>query len=403
MADKEEFFRFETNRDVTLIESFEEIQLIDPLRLALNEEGITEPLPILKQCYRAFNDESNLIIFLPPASGKNILISLSILGSINYSDPYPQVIIVEPRIYLIPEMLNTLTHYAKYLQPTFLITSRETKIADDIKKLPESQIIIGTSKRINSMIKSRKKFFSHVGLLIIDAGGGIYEKKTTEDSKESEEWKDQGETLHEIIKKLGRNVRKRWVSGNMHEDFFIKRVSEYTPDPLIIKSCFQVAVAGGQIHYKIECTDEDDKLEKLKHLMSQNPDTQKIIFCKFQNLERLTQEIKQGFERVLEIMNLIARDQLHEAYSNFKEKQYMACICQSKGYLIRQLYTTQQVEIYNYDMGKSKKKYLKRIRRNGLYKQGDKIFNFLITDEEKQKLARIEEKYGYIMQNSSFN
>ncbi|CAG9324642.1 unnamed protein product [Blepharisma stoltei] len=403
MADSENYFILESNKNLAFISSYSDIPLKQPLMQVLEEEGIREPLPLHKQCLQSFLDEPQVMLFIPPATGKALLLCLGIFQLIDINLNQPQVIIVEPRKYLIDEMAIVLEKWGKYLSPTIVQTTGENDRNADLAKIQNSQIVIGTSGRLNNFLKFNQSLFRHVSLIVIDAGGGIHQPNSSKNAEERKDWVDQGNAVFGIINKLNKNVKKWWISNPTNEESFIKRVTKNPRNLLTISAKFQVAVAGGLIHYKLDCTDEVDKLQKLKHLLSRDPEKQKIIFCKKENLEKLQTEIGNSYGDILLFSNQMDKNQLKEMLESFRNRQYLIGICPSKGFLMRQLDTKDPIEIYNYDIAKSKKKYLRRIRRNGFFKQGDKVFNFPINEEEKDKLAKIERKYSYEMQNLSLD
>ncbi|CAG9324639.1 unnamed protein product [Blepharisma stoltei] len=393
MADSDNFFTLESNREISPIEAYEDIPLREPLLEVLDEEEIRErPLPLHKHCLRTFLEERRIILFSPPATGKGSLLALAIFQLFDSRRRLPQVLILESRKYLVSEMYRTLQKWGKHFTPSILQTTGESNFAVDLNTAKTAQIIVGTTGRILSMVNKRRDYFNMVEIVVIDAGGGLQRNNSYQESQRKSQY-DEGPTPIEVLKRLHENVRTWWISCYRDQDF-IEKICRQTRDPIILNTAFTVPVPEGMIHYKVSYRNPDEKLQKLKTLLNRSPRVQKVIYCRSdETMMDLQSELEEKWSTFI-LIHSMENKNLVQLLQEFKNKGFLICICASKRYIIRQIDTLDPIEVYNFDMPKKHEKYIKRIRRNGFLKC-DTIFSFVSSEEDREMVSEIENSYSY--------
>lgn len=170
-------------------------------------------------------------------------------------------------------------------------------------------------------------------------------------------------------------------------------MTEIHKDPLIIN--IKSHIPGGFKHYKIRSN--DSKLECLKKCLANKNDVQKIIYCSGDDaVIDLQMELEKDYQTMC-LITVMGPDDVTDKLREFQNKQFLVLIVPSKQFIMRRIAVVDQIEIYNYSLPKSTKKYVTRIRRNGEYKH-DVIFSFIESEEDERKMSEISETFNYEIQ-----
>mgnify|MGYP000821303036 FL=1 len=143
--------------------TFEQLELIEPIRKALKKEKYTTPTPIQAEAIPVVLDGSDLLGCAQTGTGKTAAYSIPMLQKINPDVKKPQAIVLCPTRELAVQVAEEIRKLAKYMSDIKVLpVYGGQEIVRQIKSLKAGvQILVGTPGRVmDHMRRKTVKFLS---------------------------------------------------------------------------------------------------------------------------------------------------------------------------------------------------------------------------------------------------
>ena len=150
--------------------TFEQLELIEPIRKALKKEKYTTPTPIQAEAIPVVLDGSDLLGCAQTGTGKTAAYSIPMLQKINPDVKKPQAIVLCPTRELAVQVAEEIRKLAKYMSDIKVLpVYGGQEIVRQIKSLKAGvQIIVGTPGRVMDHMRRKTVKFDSVSMVILD-------------------------------------------------------------------------------------------------------------------------------------------------------------------------------------------------------------------------------------------
>ena len=158
----------EDNNEITIYESFEDLNLNENLLRGIYAMGYEKPSSIQQKAIKPFLDGGDLIAQSQSGTGKTATFVISILNSIK-EDMGTQAVIIAHTRELALQIHNVATALNQYLKYQILLLTGGTSVNQNIEELRNNpHILIATPGRLLDMLNKRKVNIRNMKYLVVD-------------------------------------------------------------------------------------------------------------------------------------------------------------------------------------------------------------------------------------------
>ena len=163
--------------------TFEQLELIEPIRKALKKEKYTTPTPIQAEAIPVVLDGSDLLGCAQTGTGKTAAYSIPMLQKINPDVKKPQAIVLCPTRELAVQVAEEIRKLAKYMSDIKVLpVYGGQEIVRQIKSLKTGvQIIVGTPGRVMDHMRRKTVKFDNINMVILDEADEMLDMGFRED------------------------------------------------------------------------------------------------------------------------------------------------------------------------------------------------------------------------------
>ncbi|PPE05529.1 DEAD/DEAH box helicase [Williamsoniiplasma lucivorax] len=149
--------------------TFKNLGLNPSILRALDKSGFDKPTQIQQQGIPVFMDDKNLFGKSSTGTGKTASFALPILHKIDIKNKHAQAIILAPTRELALQILDQIRKFSSMMENISIAPLiGGARMNDQIKKLKNSQIIVGTPGRINDHINRKTLKLDQIKTIILD-------------------------------------------------------------------------------------------------------------------------------------------------------------------------------------------------------------------------------------------
>ena len=363
--------------------SFEDLLLVEPLRLALEETGYTTPTPIQRQAIPPLLEGRDLIGCAQTGTGKTAAFALPILNRLaanprRLEPRRTRVLILTPTRELAIQIFESFKTYGKHLRTKYCVVFGGVGQGPQVKTLSTGvDILVATPGRLLDLIEQRHLNLAGLEVFVLD---------------EADRMLDMGfiQPIRKVIKMLPERRHNLFFSATMPPDI-LALASTMLVDPVRVEVT-PVSSTAERINQTLMNVDKDKKRDLLRHVLKDPAFKRVIVFTR----------TKHGANKVTEVLdkNGIRSEAIHgnksqtarqKALENFRAGRTRVLI--ATDIAARGIDIDEISHVINFELPNVAETYVHRIGRTARAGLSGKAISFC-DEEERAYLRDIERLIG---------
>lgn len=363
--------------------SFEDLLLVEPLRLALEETGYKTPTPIQQQAIPPLLAGRDLIGCAQTGTGKTAAFALPILNRLaanprRLEARKPRVLILTPTRELAIQIFDSFKTYGKHMKLKYAVVFGGVGQGPQVKALSTGvDILVATPGRLLDLIDQRYLTLQSLEVFVLD---------------EADRMLDMGfvQPIRKVIKMLPERRHNLFFSATMPPDI-LALASTMLVDPVRVEVT-PVSSTAELITQSLMNVDKDKKRDLLRHILKDPAFKRVIVFTR----------TKHGANKVTEILdrNGIRSEAIHgnksqtarqKALENFRAGHTRVLI--ATDIAARGIDIDEITHVINFELPNVAETYVHRIGRTARAGATGKAISFC-DEEERAYLRDIEKLIG---------
>ena len=382
----------ENNNDLKTYEKWDELDLKEELLRGIYGYGFESPSQIQKIAIKPIPDKKDVIAQAQSGTGKTGTFTISSLQRIDITEKTTQVMILAPTHELVKQIAFVVENIGSAMDGLVVKTLvGGTSVNDDIKQLKENvpHVVVGSTGRVNDMIRRRHLQTNHIKLFILDEA----------DEMLSGGFKEQ---VYQIFQNLSPEAQIAIFSATL-PPYILEMTDKFMNNPVKITMEPEKLNLEGIEQFYLALNDDNEKYDTLKKLFDFLTVNQSIIYVNsVQRVEDLYNAMVADGYSVVSIHSSMKREEREKSFKDFRTGTYRVLI--SSNVTSRGIDIQQVSIVINFDIPRSVNTYLHRIGRSGRWGRKGTAINF-ITRQDVGYMKRIESHYKSNIQElpSEFN
>lgn len=360
--------------------SFKKMGLSDNLINALKEQNIIRPTQIQKEAYKPIEEGKSVIGCSETGSGKTLAYLLPIFSKINAEDTHIQALIAVPTQELGIQVYRQIQRLSEAsgsnINAAQLIG--EGNINRQIEALKSKpHIVVGTTGRINKLIKMKKLSVHNVRTLVVDEADKMLSK-------------DNFEGLLELRRSLMKYTQVVMISASMDKKS-IELSNQFSQDYTVITLKNKTSIPQTIKHMFI-VTERRERIEMLRKVINAvNPDKAMIFANTAYDMEETIRKLQYhhySSDYLYGSDNKLQRKNAIEGFRNGNVRFLVSTDLASRGLQIDEIDA-----VFNINLPENSIEYQHRSGRCGRNgRQG--ICISIITENEIPKILSYQKAFG---------
>ncbi|HTL82407.1 MAG TPA: DEAD/DEAH box helicase [Bacteroidia bacterium] len=362
--------------------SFDNLNIIAPILMALKEEGYTQPTPIQQQAIPIVLRRKDLLGCAQTGTGKTAAFAIPVLQLMNESKQPGRknirALVLTPTRELAIQIDESFRNYGRHLDLKSLV------IYGGVGQKPQTDalrqgvdILIATPGRLLDLIDQRHISLSHVEYFILDEADRMLDMGFIHDVKK-------------IIARLPQKKQTLFFSATMPME--ITRLSAsilHQPERVEVTP---QATTAETVQQKIYFVDKGNKKQLLIHLLQDPAIVTTLVFARTKHgADRVARDLTRAGIRAEAIHGDKSQNARQRALSNFKAKQTRVLV--ATDIAARGIDVDELAYVVNYDMPNVPETYVHRIGRTGRAGASGMAISFC-DNEEREYLRDITKLIG---------
>ena len=382
----------ENNNDLKTYEKWDEFDLKEELLRGIYSYGFESPSQIQKTAIKPILDKKDVIAQAQSGTGKTGTFTISSLQRIDVTEKNTQVMILAPTHELVKQIAFVVENIGSAMDGLVVKTLvGGTSVNEDIKQLKENvpHVVVGSTGRVNDMIRRRHLQTNHIKLFILDEA----------DEMLSGGFKEQ---VYQIFQNLSPEAKIAIFSATL-PPYILEMTNKFMNNPVKITMEPEKLNLEGIEQFYLALNDDNEKYDTLKKLFDFLTVNQSIVYVNsVQRVEDLYNAMVADGYSVVSIHSSMKREEREKSFKDFRTGTYRVLI--SSNVTSRGIDIQQVSIVINFDIPRSVNTYLHRIGRSGRWGRKGKAINF-ITRQDVGYMKRIESHYKSNIQElpSEFN
>jgi len=382
----------ENNNDLKTYEKWDELDLKEELLRGIYGYGFESPSQIQKTAIKPILEKKDVIAQAQSGTGKTGTFTISSLQRIDITEKTTQVMILAPTHELVKQIAFVVENIGSAMDGLVVKTLvGGTSVNDDIKQLKENvpHVVVGSTGRVNDMIRRRHLQTNHIKLFILDEA----------DEMLSGGFKEQ---VYQIFQNLSPEAQIAIFSATL-PPYILEMTDKFMNNPVKITMEPEKLNLEGIEQFYLALNDDNEKYDTLKKLFDFLTVNQSIIYVNsVQRVEDLYNAMVADGYSVVSIHSSMKREEREKSFKDFRTGTYRVLI--SSNVTSRGIDIQQVSIVINFDIPRSVNTYLHRIGRSGRWGRKGTAINF-ITRQDVGYMKRIESHYKSNIQElpSEFN
>ncbi|WP_456461982.1 DEAD/DEAH box helicase [Reichenbachiella sp.] len=372
------------------MQTFDSLQLKNPLKNVIADFGFEQPTPIQVQAYPVILSGKDVVGVSQTGTGKTFAYMLPLLQELKFSkQQHPRILILVPTRELVTQVVEQIESLAKYINIRVLGVFGESNIRVQKEALAEGQdIIVATPGRLYDLIINRALQPRDIAKLVIDEVDVMLDLG----------FRVQLTNLFELLPSKRQNIM---FSATMTEEVDTL-IEEFFDAPAKIS----IAVSGTPLdNIQQSCYEVKNfhtKTRLLNHLLEDRNEFHKVVV--FISNKKLADRLFEAVEELFGAQVCIIHSNKSQNYrlrsvEEFDEGSKRILI--ATDVIARGLDLDKVSHVINFDVPKYAENYMHRIGRTGRAEELGKSILFFTEKEKKQKEA-IESLMDYQIPSVEF-
>ena len=365
---------------------FENLNLIEPILKALQEEGYTSPTPIQEQSIPVLLQGKDLLGCAQTGTGKTAAFGIPLLQKIDPKNRKLQAIILCPTRELAIQVADEIRRLSKFMHGIKILPVYGGQdIGKQIRSLKGGvQLVIGTPGRVMDHLRRRTLRFDNLHTIVLDEADEMLNMGFREDIETI--LKDAPEERQTVLFSATMPKPIMDITKNYQKDAVLVRVVK---KELTVKNI-------DQYYYEVKQKNKEEVLSRLLDMY--NPKLS-LVFCNTKKrVDELTEALKgRGYfaEGLHGDMKQSQRDRVMKGFRSGKTEILIATDVAARGIDVDDVEA-----VFNYDVPQDDEFYVHRIGRTGRAGKEGMSFtlasrreSFRIREIERVCKTKLEEKH----------
>ena len=370
----------DSKQDLTLYDSFDDMNLNDDLTRGIYSYGFEKPSKIQQIAIVPMSKHTDILAQSQSGTGKTGAFTI---GSFSVVDPnikLPQVLVICPTRELSQQTERVVTALGSYMNIKVLSATGGNRLQSDISILRGgAQFVVGTPGRIFDLIRRGDLVVEHMKYVILDEADQMLEDL----------FSDQIKAI--LDSHFPNSTRLALFSATMPANV-LDIAENYLSNPVRILLPPDEVTLKGIKQYYVELEREDWKLPVLLDLYQQIAVNQALIYVnKRQKAEWLAKQLAQHGFTLEYIHGEMEVGERKKRMDDFRSGSVRVLI--STDLLARGIDVQQVSLVVNYELPVQRENYIHRIGRSGRYGKKGVAIN-LVHGDEKNMMKDIEKHYS---------
>ncbi|HFA51558.1 MAG TPA: DEAD/DEAH box helicase [Bacteroidetes bacterium] len=359
--------------------TFDDLNLNNPLRMALADMGISEPTAIQRKVFSPIMEGRDVVGIAQTGTGKTYAYLLPVLRLWKFTkSPYPQIMIVVPTRELVAQVVDEIEKLATYMDVIAVGVYGGTNMkTQSVKVTAGLDIVVGTPGRLVDLMLTGALQAKKIKKLIID---------------EVDEMLNLGfrTQLKNIIDFLPEKRQNLMFSATMTEEVekVINRFTDYYKK-------LETAPSGAPLEnieqYAYEVPNFNSKANLLELLLNIDAEIKKLLV--FVSTKKMADALYERMAPIFEekvgvIHSSKSQNNRFATVDKFQDGTYRFII--ATDIIARGLDVSSVTHIINFDLTDTAEKYIHRIGRTGRAEKKGIAISF-VSEKEKEYKKKIEE------------
>ena len=359
--------------------SFDDMNLKSSLLEGVYLYGFKKPSMIQIKGIQSLNTGKDCILQSQSGTGKTATYLLGVMNRIEENKKL-QGMIITPTRELSEQVYNVAKKISKKSKFKICLSVGGTNIYNNIQKLKNSNLIIGTIGRIHHLIEENKINFHTLKFFVLDEADDILSDGISK-------------KLRNIFDKLNDKTQLCLISATLSSSVFhVSKKMMHDPIKVLLKKNEIVVDLISQFYLDVEL--EEYKFDVLLDLYNLISTSQVIIFCNtIRKVNWLTENLKKNNFSITSIHGKMTQEDRNEIVKDFRDGKTRLLL--TTDLLARGIDIPQVNLVINYDLPQNKETYIHRIGRCGRFgKKGISISMVKMEDSSDVKcLNRMKNFY----------
>jgi ATP-dependent RNA helicase RhlE len=359
------------------LKTFQELDLIDPLRKALADEAYETPTPIQAQTIPAALQGRDVLGCAQTGTGKTAAFALPILNRLGNDKRRatanrPQALILAPTRELAIQIGESFATYGKHLKLRYALVYGGVSQVNQVRSLDRgAHVLVATPGRLLDLMGQGSIDLRELEVFVLDEADRMLDMGFLPD-------------LKKIIAALPKNRQSLFFSATMPPNI-IELSQQLLTDPVSVNVTPKSTSVRG-IHQQVLFVDRSEKHEILKQLLSLDEVERAIVFTRTKRGANVVADklLKSGITAVA-IHGNKSQNARQRALELFRRKEVRVLVATDVA--ARGIDIDGITHVINYDMPVEAESYVHRIGRTGRAGAEGIALSFCTSDEYEELLA----------------
>ena len=364
------------------IKTFEQLEIKPDLLKGVYLYGFKNPSKIQIKGISAISTGKDCLLQSQSGTGKTGTYLLGVLNKINPEKKFCQILVMVPTRELADQVVKVCRNFIKYTSINMASCIGGTSINNNINNLKKAHIIIGTTGRIEHMIKLKHINLKKLECMVLDEA----------DTMLSFGFK---EKINDIMKYITSDIQKCLLSATVPK-LVLDITKEMMENPIKVLLKKEDVTVKAIKQYYLDTEIEDYKFDILLDLYQLISTSQTIIFCNtIRKVNWIAENLREKNYPITIIHGKMSQQERNDTVEDFRTGKTRLLL--TTDLLARGIDIPQVNLVINYDIPYNKETYIHRIGRSGRFgKVGVSITLVKFQDEIDKKLYD-KLKYHYKM------
>ena len=366
---------------------FEELNLIEPLLKAIEEEGYITPTPIQEQAIPLALSGKDILGCAQTGTGKTAAFTIPILQKLTQAEQANQkrkisALILTPTRELAIQIAQSIAVYGKNTNIRHTVIYGGVKQHQQVNSLKNGvDILVATPGRLLDLMQQNYVNLSALQFFVLDEADRMLDMGFVHDVKR-------------IIKALPKKRQSLFFSATMPKEI-IRLSSEILTSPVKVEVT-PASKTAETVHQKVYFVDKENKRKLLSHLIKTENIKRAIVFTRTKHgADRVAKTLLKDDISAQAIHGNKSQNARQKALNNFKNEAtriLVATDIAARGIDIDDL-----TQMFNFELPNVPESYVHRIGRTGRAGGEGNAVSFCDA-EERSYLKSIEKLIGFSIQ-----
>ncbi len=332
---------------------FTDLNLIDPIAKALQEEGYTQPTPIQEQAIPSILEGKDLLGTAQTGTGKTAAFAIPILQNLtqkNIRNNQIKALILTPTRELAIQIEESFNAYGRYLKMRNLVVFGGVKQGAQEAALKRGvDILVATPGRLLDFIAQGIISLKNLEIFVLDEADRMLDMGFVHDVKR-------------IVKLLPQKRQTLFFSATFPDE--IKTLANSMLSNPVKVSVAPVSATADTIQQKVYFVEKDNKLDLLTHILQQDISESVLVFSRTKHgADKIARKLQSQKISAEAIHGNKSQNQRQNALTNFKSGKtriLVATDIAARGIDIDEL-----KYVVNFELSDVTETYVHRIGRTG--------------------------------------